>query len=125
MLIEALPPTCDTWVALGADPWTLGDHLLHDIANSARSLDAITFNVNRDRDKVPEPRKYEPIPGPERVLTPEQKAAEDARQLAERQRQELEEVSAMVTHDIGAKLFSGQLTMLELSRQIRASGGLN
>ncbi len=124
-LIEGLPPTCDTWVALGADPWTTSEHLLRRIANSTGVTEAITFNVNRDREKVPEARTFDPIPMPERIRTPEHQAADEARQLTEQHRQALEEQSSMITHDIGTQLFSGQLTMRELSERIQAAGGWN
>lgn len=124
VLIDGLPDTCATWVALGADPWTLEQHLLRDIANSGRSTDALLFNVNRDREKT-EPRLFDPIPAPERVLTHEQQAALEAERAAEQQRQALAEQSSVITHDIGTLLFSGQLTMTELSRRIRAEGRID
>lgn len=98
--------------------------MLRDIANSERSTNALLFNVNRDRAKTEE-RIFEPIPAPHRVLTPEQQAAEEKQRLEEQRRAELEEQSSMITHDIGTKLFSGELTMTELSHRLRASGGLN
>lgn len=123
MLIEGLPPTCSTWVALGADPWTPAEHLLRDIANSGRSQDALLFNVYRDREKT-EPRRYEPIAPPSRRLTPEQQAAEEQRRVEEQRELEIAENAAVITHDIGGMLFSGQLTMLELSRRIQAEKGI-
>ncbi|MEU6580670.1 hypothetical protein [Nocardia sp. NPDC046763] len=108
---------------LGADPWTPTEHLLRDIANSGRSSDALLFNVYRDREKT-EPRTFEPIPSPKRELTPEQQAAEEQRRVEEQRELEIAENSAVVTHDIGELLFSGQLTMLELSRRIQAERGI-
>lgn len=123
-MIKGLSPTCDTWVALGADPWTPGEHLLRDIANSERSSNTILFNVNRDRDQTTA-RTFEPIPGPTLVQTPEQEAVAEERRLEERQRQALAEQSSVITHDIGQQLFSGQVTMLEMSQRIHAAGGVS
>ncbi|WP_040853817.1 hypothetical protein [Nocardia niigatensis] len=108
---------------LGADPWTLDQHLLRDIANSGRSSDALLFNVYRDREKT-DPRKFEPIPAPECKRTPEQQAQEEQRRLEEQRQREIEENSAVITHDIGTALFRGELTMLELSRRVRAEQGI-
>lgn len=122
-LIEGLPDTCKTWVALGADPWTLEQQLLRDIANTNRSIDATQFNVYRNRDET-QPRKVEPIPGPHRIRTPEQQAADEAARAEAQQQDALAEHASIITHDLGEQVLTGQITMLELSRRIMAAGGV-
>lgn len=111
-------------MALGADPWTLEQHLLRDIANTNRSIDATQFNVYRDREST-DPRKVDPIPGPTRVATPEQQAADEAARLEAQRQDALDEHASIITHDIGEQVLTGQITMLELSRRIMAQGGVN
>ncbi|MFE3081773.1 hypothetical protein [Nocardia tengchongensis] len=96
---------------------------MRDIANSGRSSDALLFNVYRNREKT-EPRTFEPIPAPERKRTPEQQAADEQRRLEEQRQQQIEEHSAVITHDIGMQLLTGQMTMDDLAWRIRAKRGI-
>lgn len=92
-------------------------------ANLTHRLYALTYNVHRDRDKT-EPYTFEPLPGPDRVLTPERKAQEAA-ELAEAERQrQREDGQVAVGKSVTLQLFSGELTMAEIGRRIQAERGL-
>jgi hypothetical protein len=119
-LFEGLPATCRTMVELGADPCTLELHLLRRIEYNTHRVYAVLHDVYRDREETRPYPIVEPVPLPERELTPER--------LAERERAEAEaaadakrlEMASYAGHDVSMGILSGETTMEEISLRIQA-----